>query len=372
MSVVSGILAKYRAWKVRKIASPDFQEWASQFPITRPLVRRSADRLYDLVSGFAQTQVLVTCLELGVLQQLYASPQSVADLVKDSDLPEERMLMLCRAAHALGLIRREAEGNFALDDLGAATLGVPGLVDMILHNQTLYRDCRDPVALLKGESDTELSQFWPYVLGTAKDAIPAEQAERFSHLMAVTQATVAHQTLHVAPLQDRKHLLDVGGGFGVFLSHANNAFPHLSLTLFDLPSVTSAAEKHLAAIGKQAAIKVAPGSFVEDPLPPGADAISLIRVLYDHSDETVQALLAKIYHALPPGGLLLISEPMSGGDHPTKSADVYFSLYTMAMKTGRVRSAAEHFTLLKQAGFQAPRLLKTAEAFTTQVIVTRK
>jgi demethylspheroidene O-methyltransferase len=98
-------------------------------------------------------------------------------------------------------------------------------------------------------------------------------------------------------------------------------------------------------------VTIHPGSFRDDPLPAGADAISLVRVLYDHADATVGALLAKVRQALPAGGRLIISEPMSGGARPDPATDVYFAVYTLAMGTGRTRSAVEIAALCSAAGF---------------------
>jgi demethylspheroidene O-methyltransferase len=44
------------------------------------------------------------------------------------------------------------------------------------------------------------------------------------------------------------------------------------------------------------------GNFRTDAIPMGTDAISLVRVLYDHSDDTVRMLLAKAHAALADGG----------------------------------------------------------------------
>ena len=115
-------------------------------------------------------------------------------------------------------------------------------------------------------------------------------------------------------------------------------------------------------------VAIVPGSFREDNLPDGADAISLIRVLYDHSDETVRDLLARVFAALPAGGRLIVSEPMGGGARPDRAADVYFAFYTMAMQTGRTRSAAEISALLAAAGFADVTPFKAARPYVTQVI----
>ena len=93
------------------------------------------------------------------------------------------------------------------------------------------------------------------------------------------------------------------------------------------------------------------GNFRTDAIPAGADAISLVRVLYDHSDDTVRMLLAKAHAALADGGRLIVAEPMSGGARPMRSTDAYFAVYCMAMRTGRVRSAEEIAKLLTEVGF---------------------
>ena len=42
---------------------------------------------------------------------------------------------------------------------------------------------------------------------------------------------------------------------------------------------------------------------------------------------------------------------MSGGARPDPQTDVYFAVYTRAMRTGRTRSQAEVAGLLRAAGF---------------------
>jgi demethylspheroidene O-methyltransferase len=104
-------------------------------------------------------------------------------------------------------------------------------------------------------------------------------------------------------------------------------------------------------------------------LPRGADTISLVRVLYDHSDDTVSLLLKRVHDALEPGGRLIVSEPMTGGDRPERPGDTYFAFYTMAMGTGRTRSAAEIARHLKDAGFRSVRPVRTRRPFVTGIVV---
>ena len=91
-------------------------------------------------------------------------------------------------------------------------------------------------------------------------------------------------------------------------------------------------------------------------------------MLYDHADDTVRALLARVHAALPPGGRLVVSEPMTGGPRPERAGDAYFALYCMAMRTGRARSAGEISALLAAAGFGRIAAPRPARPFITSVV----
>ena len=356
----------FHARLMRRIASPSFQSWAAAFPLTRRVARKDAEQLFDLVSGFAYSQVLQAVVELGLLRFLQNGPRSIGDIARATELSSEKAVILCQAASALGLISRRGEDEYRIARLGAAALGVPGLEEMIRHHSVFYRDLTDPVALLRGETSPELAEFWPYVRGETARDVSEDVAGTYSDLMAQSQGLVAEETLKSVDLGSVTRLMDVGGGTGAFLRAVRAKYAQLDLTLFDLPSVVAQVPRENAA-----RLDVEGGSFHE-ALPEGADAISLIRVLYDHSDETVTALLARVFEALPVGGMLLISEPMSGGAKPTRAGDVYFALYTMAMTTGRARSADQIAHMVANAGFGEIKKIRSDRPFLTSCLTARK
>ncbi len=308
-------------------------------------------------------------VELGTLDALRGTDLTARSLAAKAGVPPDRMLVLLKAGAALGLLDILPDDGFGLSRKGAALIGAPGLTDMIRHHRVLYRDLENPAAFMRGETETELAAFWPYVFGAAGATDPAD-ADRYSDLMARSQIMVAEETLRAVSLTRIHRLMDVGGGSGAFLEAAGRATPGLSLILLDLPAVAPAAEARFRAAGLWDRATVVSGDFRTGPLPSGADAISLVRVLYDHSDETVARLLSAAREALPKGGRLIISEPMTGGDAPSRAGDVYFAFYCMAMRTGRARSAAEICQLLAQAGFSDIRSLKTGRPFITSVVTS--
>ena len=351
----------------RLVASRGFQKWAARFPLTRRIVKSEGEAMFDLVAGFCHSQILQAFVRFDMPQLLLANEMSVEALALELDVPKDRMAVLLSAAVAIGLLKRRRSGRYALTTRGAALAGVPGLRGMIDHHDVLYRDLADPVAFFRGEVATELAGFWPYVFG-AGGATDPETTAIYSQLMADSQALVAEDTLAMVGLSEGKNILDIGGGTGAFLAAVGAAHPHLHLTLFDLPAVAPAAAERFEVAGLSDRVVILAGSFRDDPLPQGADIISLIRVLYDHADETVIALLKAVHDALPEGGRVLISEPMTGGDSPQRAGDAYFALYCMAMRTGRARSQGEIAALLAQAGFEDVQTPKPRRAFITSVV----
>lgn len=365
----------FRGWRNRLVSSPRFQSWASRFPLTRGKARAEGAALFDLVSGFVYSQVLWAVVELDLLTALLDTPADAGALARQHAIPPARMAALLQAATALGLLTRLRDGRYIASQRGAALLGVPGLVDMIRHHSVFYSDMADPLPLLRAEVRTGLADFWPYVFG-ARGAVDPDVTARYSALMEDSQALVAEETLRHVSLAGITHLMDVGGGTGAFLRAVAGVYPDTRLTLFDLPNVTDVARARFAdagfSTGAGARVALRPGSFRDDPLPAGADAISLVRVLYDHSDDTVAALLASVFAALPPGGRLIVSEPMTGGTRPHAPGDAYFAFYCMAMQTGRARSAAEIAALLRAAGFADIATPPTHRAFVTSLVTARR
>ena len=161
--------------------------------------------------------------------------------------------------------------------------------------------------------------------------------------------------------------MDVGGGQGAFLSAVGARWPHLNLRLFDLPAVVERARGVLAPFATRTIFS--PGDFLSDPLPPGADLITLVRILHDHDDAGVTRILSSVRTALSPGGRLVIAEPMSAKTGRDRVADTYFGLYLLAMGRGEARAPRTLAAFAKRAGFRRVRLLSVRTPGLLRVLV---
>jgi len=368
-----GSLDRLLDFRDRLLASPGFRRWAAAFPLTRPFARRRARALFDLCAGFVYSQVLLACVRLDLLARLHASgPDSAAGLALRIGLDEPATRRLLDAAASLGLVRRRAGARYGLGPLGAALATEPGVAAMVEHHAMLYRDLQDPVALLRaGGGGGALARYWAYAGRGDPSATAAHEVAPYSDLMAASQAFIAGEVLDAYAPRRHRCLLDVGGGDGSFLAAAAARAPHLELMLFDLPAVAERARERLRERGLAARARTFGGDFRRDPLPRGADLVSLVRVVHDHDDEQAMALLRAARAALEPGGALLLAEPMAGTRGALPSGDAYFGFYLLAMGSGRPRRSGELRSMLRAAGFSTVKSVPTYTPMLVRVLLAR-
>ena len=206
------------------------------------------------------------------------------------------MQRLLAAASSIDLVEALPGDRWTLGQRGAALSTNQGALAMIEHHKIFYDDLADPIAMLKGgRGQGKLAAFWTYApaagqgLPAAADAASWQGGGEgavapYSALMAASQPMVAEQVLDAYDFSRHTCLMDVGGGHGAFLAEVAQRHPRLSLKLFDLPAVVDGAKAKLAARGLSH-VSLHGGSFRDDPLPQGADVISLVRICHDHDDD---------------------------------------------------------------------------------------
>lgn len=368
-----GVVDRLRdAWldlRDRLLASARFRRFAAAFPLTRGIARAETRALFDLCAGFVYSQVLAACVRLELFRRLREAPRTAEEVAALTGLPVEGAARLLNAAVALRLLDRRSGGRFGLGPLGVVVAADEGVAAMVTHHAALYRDLADPVVLLRGERRGALAEYWPYAGAEDAASLAAERVADYSALMAASQPMVAAEILAVCRLDRFRAVLDVGGGEGAFLAAVAARHPEVSLALFDLPAVAERARARLAARGVPAA--VFDGDFRRDPIPRGFDAITLVRIAHDHDDATVSALFRAVRRALPPGGTLLLAEPLAGTKGAEPVGDAYFGLYLWAMGRGRPRTADTYRRMLREAGFSSVRERPTRIPLLVRVLEAR-
>lgn len=184
--------------------------------------------------------------------------------------------------------------------------------------------------------------FWAYL-----DANPPISAS-FDATMAVDAGNAA-----VADGYDWstvRHVADIGGGTGTLIAEVLRRNPRLRGTLADLPETAARARQYLAGLGLDGRCEVVGQSFF-DPLPAGADAYLLSRVIHDWDDAAASAILRRCAEAAGSTGRVLVIESHGtpGGD---AAAFAEMNLRMLVLAGGRERAIDDYSALAAQAGLQ--------------------
>jgi 3-hydroxy-5-methyl-1-naphthoate 3-O-methyltransferase len=181
-----------------------------------------------------------------------------------------------------------------------------------------------------------------------------EFAAQFTAAMDCRGVYLAQAVAKALDLSQRRHLLDIAGGSGVYACSLVTHHPHLAATVLEKTPVDKIAARAVANRGCSGRVGVAAGDMLEGALPGGADVHLYSNVLHDWDEPVVRQLIVKSFEALAPGGLLVIHDAFlnAAKDGPLHVAE--YSVLLMHSSEGRCYSTREMAGYLTDAGFREP------------------
>ncbi|MCP5396552.1 MAG: hypothetical protein H6918_07455 [Sphingomonadaceae bacterium] len=147
------------------------------------------------------------------------------------------------------------------------------------------------------------------------------------------------------------HLMDVGGGSGIFAIEFAKNWPDLRTTVMDLPAMARAAQSYIDAAGVGDRADTAGVNMFEEEWPRGPDAHFFSNVFHDWSEETNSLLARKSFAALPSGGKIILHEMLMDDDGCGPWIPAAFSLLMLLGTLGKQYTFEELRTILEGAGF---------------------
>ena len=311
-----------------------------------------ADKALDLVR---------TASDLGLLEKLDAGPVSLHSLAEEVGARPLRLYKLLDGLESLGLVERRQ----ASDDLLAAeyvsTEPLVPAVEAVLGERSIERD-RDRYPwreihgrlgeVLAGGLDARFP--WPPV--TEEDVRGFERSMAAGCGPILEALTAARGEV----FDSRTRWLDVGGGDGTVAEALLRADPRLSCDVFNLPAAAELVEERARAAGLTGRLGSVAGDFLAEPLPSGYDVLSFVRVLHDWPADVARALLEKAWHALPPGGRLVVCEEFRTRDRLAVQFFWTYFLIGVDACTSRLREVEWYTEALAALGFVDIRVIPGA------------
>jgi hypothetical protein len=186
-----------------------------------------------------------------------------------------------------------------------------------------------------------------------KSMLDPEFARGFTELMNC-RGLVFGQALAVAigpHLGGRRHLLDVGGGSGIYASTMVAAHPQLCATVLEQAPVDAIVRAEIDRHGLADRVAVLTADMFAAAWPE-TDILLFSNVLHDWDVPEVRGLLERAAKALVPGGLLIIHDAFinDAKSGPIEAAE--YSALLMNITQGKCYSPVEHGALLSELGFE--------------------
>jgi SAM-dependent methyltransferase len=156
--------------------------------------------------------------------------------------------------------------------------------------------------------------------------------------------------------RDYKTFVDIGTAQGGLPVQIARAHPHLTGFGFDLPMVRPHFDDYVAEHRLAGRVSFCGGDFFADALP-AADVVIMGHILHDWGLDRKRMLIAKAYRALPPGGALIVYDPIIDNERQSNAFGLLMSL-NMLIETreGFDFTSADCMGWMRDAGFAKTRL----------------
>ncbi len=322
----------------------------AQRPTTDPAtILRFRDRQYaaDLITA----AVLEFDLFSFLAQQPGISFAEICEHFGWHSRPADVLMTLCRAC---GFVTTDAAGGTQLTDVGREYL----IADSPWFLGPYYRPnadspvLKDFVTILK----TGKPANWQAKSDGADwhESMKEEAfANSFTDLMncrgiAFGQQLADAVTSHV---KNRTHMLDVGGGSGIYSTTMVARHPHLRATVLEQEPVDAIARREIERLGFSDQVSVASADMFRDPWPGDVDVILLSNLLHDWDVIEAQSIVDKAAAILAPGGLIIIHGAIINTDKTGPLPVAEYSSLLMHITQGKCYSVGEYHDFLRPHGF---------------------
>ncbi|CCI31030.1 S-adenosyl-L-methionine-dependent methyl transferase PigF [Microcystis aeruginosa NIES-1211] len=318
--------------------------------------------IQELIIAGWKTQTLFSALELGIFEQLSQQAKTIEQLAQDCHFSPVSGKKLLTACVALGLLTKtnDTYQNASVTQELLVSGNPIYLGDVAFH-------IRDILPLWNKLTDAvkENSNRWQQVTGSEAGHFsslyqdPNQLAHFLKTMNLYNQETAASVALNF-DFSPYHHLLDIGGSTGVFGQMIISYFPHLKVTVFDLPEVCKITEQYIKEqYHLEGQMATHEGNFLSShSLPKGFDIIYLGWVLHDWPHHIQLEILEKCYQALPPNGILLATESLINQEETGPLLTALLSLDMLVSTDGGGESTGEEYKeRFSKAGFESVEII---------------
>lgn len=320
--------------------------------------------LFEVFRGNFASEALVVALEsLKLFELLAPGPRTFDQLQRDLALQRRPLRVLLSVLQAIGTLTATPDNAFELSPSAREHLvrSSPWFIGDYFSRAAAAEGAKELLQRLqknrpRGSEPEEQGVGFLFRDGLKSAMEEENSARQFTLMLSGRAKNVAPSLAQQAPLPNARHLVDIGGGSGIYSVAYLRQHPTLQATVFDRPEVLKLAGEFAAEAGVADRLHLVPGDMFRDPIPQG-DVLLFSNILHDWDEPEAAALVQRAGESARPGDQVLVHDVFLNDslDGPLPAA--LYSLHLFMVTEGRLYSAAEVTRWLRQAGF-SPEFLR--------------
>lgn len=314
------------------------------------------ERLMQLAWGYAPPLIIEAAIEHRLFDYLAQGPRSLPELVTQSGASTRGLRAILDALVGLELLAREGE-RYAL---------TPESSSFLVSSNPDYRGM-----FFRHHSHQLLPQ-WMQLSQVVRTGQPVTRtnagndgAEYFAQFVeslfpgSYAAACALGRHLALANASAPFSILDIGAGSGVWGIALAQQSPHARIHAVDWPEVLEVTRRLATRHGLAERLTTVAGDFHEADFGQGHQVATLGHILHSEGPERNQRLLAKVFKALAPGGVVAIQEFVPNEDRSGPPLPLMFAVNMLVnTEAGGTYTFGEMSAWLREAGFINPRQLE--------------
>ena len=264
--------------------------------------------IVDMLFGSIKARMIMVGVSLGLFEALRNEPRSAVDLAETLRADSNALECLLRALTHVGYIVQRDE-VYTLSRLARRTVvrGAPmDITGYVAWHETQCRFLEHMETLIRTGKGIEFHR-------TLRDKRSWRDYQRA--MLAIARLDAATIARLVPIRAGATHLLDLAGSHGLLGAAICRRHPPMRSTVVDLPEAVEEGRALARETGNADLVEHLAGDLRTDPLDE-CDAVLLANILHHFRPAEITGLIARVRHALRPGGTVAIwdlESPQRGG-----------------------------------------------------------
>ncbi|HSE84309.1 MAG TPA: methyltransferase [Thermodesulfobacteriota bacterium] len=323
--------------------------------------------LNQISSAFVRSRILQIAVKLEVFDAIRSEGRSSEELAKILKIEPRATELFLNSLVAIGILSKKNEKFYNTQcSLTYLVKSSPQYFGgMILFEERLW-------------------SIWEKLEESIRTGKPAKTPDMFQKKEEETERfiTAMHSLVEargdaailsdILDLSWARTMIDIGSGPGTYPIHFLRKYPHLKITIFDLPGTLKVTRKVLEKEGIYGRINIVEGDYNIDTLPTGFDVAFLSNIIHSENEETNQELMTKVFGCLNRGGKIIIKDHILDDTLTNPPVGAIFSVQMLLTTKGRDYSFTEVRLWMENAGFREVEWIRLEPPLTSSLVIGQR